>query len=367
MKRDRNGLLSWNYVALVLLLALIVAFFGALLIQRTRSQYNSVGSYRTLDLQNIQKLETVSDGFIYYDGSSVMKVDTGAKVKWSFQAGNGADFSADGSEITVWNGRRLMVINHETGVSDFSGSMDEEILSARAGTQFTAVLLGPEHNSTIILMESGGTRIDSITLADQTVIDYGFFFNGTLFWVMTLDTNGTAPSCTVNVYRPGRRMVGSITDSEQLFYHVSFESSQILCVGETYLRSFSYNGTENADERRLIYGWTLANSDQESALPLMAFIQNGDNDGSNTIQNIRLIRADSDEIMRLPFGCSSLFARGTNAYAFSTDGYVMIARLGQRKVEAYNVGLHYDRVYGLIQDRYAVLGTGSIIYLVALK
>ena len=97
MKRDRNGLLSWNYVALVLLLALIVAFFGALLIQRTRSQYNSVGSYRTLDLQNIQKLETVSDGFIYYDGSSVMKVDTGAKVKWSFQAGNGADFSADGS------------------------------------------------------------------------------------------------------------------------------------------------------------------------------------------------------------------------------------------------------------------------------
>lgn len=367
MRRDSNGRLPWTYVALVLLLALIVATLGALLIRRARGQYNFIGSYRTLDLQSVQKLETVDDGLIYYDGSSVIKVDTGAKVKWSFAAGTGADFSADGKEIAVWNGRRLMVINHETGVSDFSGNMDAEVLSARAGTEYTAVLLGPEHDSTIILMEGGGTRVDQITLEDQTVIDYGFFYNGTLFWVMTLDTNGTAPSCTVNVYRPGRRLVGSISDTEQLFYHVDFEQSQILCIGETYLRSFSYNGTENADQRQLIYGWTLADSDENSGLPLLIFTQNGNNDGTNTIQNVRMVRGSVDEIKRLPFGCSSLYAYGTNAYAFSTNGYLMIARCGQKNVEAYNLSLLFDRVYGLIQDKYAVLGSGSIVYLVQLQ
>ena len=52
---------------------------------------------------------------------------------------------------------------------------------------------------------------DEITFESQVVVDYGFFSDGSLFWVMAMDTSGTVPTCTVTTYRRSRRsMLGSI-------------------------------------------------------------------------------------------------------------------------------------------------------------
>ena len=217
-------------------------------------------------------------------------------------------------------------------------------------------------------MEKGGRRVNSITLTNQTVIEYGFFSNGTLLWVMSLDTSGTVPSCTVNTYRPGKEMVGSIHDNEQMVYGVVFQSSYFCCAGDTFLKIYDYTGKENKARRRKVYGWYMAALD-ESVLddPLMAFVPNAQFDADEGMQDVRLIRANLDQQVRMPYGCQSLIARNDRVYGFSTAGYVSIATQGSQNVIAYALPLTFDKVYGVTADNMAVLGNGNIVYILNLS
>lgn len=366
MDRNRRRRVPWAIVLLIIVLCCALAYGGARLINRVRSA-TSFARTQPMQLESVQKLETVSDGFVYYDGSTIAKVGSDARNRWTYMMGAGADFSATDAGVAAWIGPKLTLIDGETGVTGYSGSMDGDVLSAHVGSEYAAVLVGPEHNSTIVLMETGGRKVDSITLNNQTVIDYGFFYNDTLFWIMTLDTNGTAPSCTVSTYRPGRRMVGSISDSEQLLYSAIFQSTQICVAGDTHLKVFTYNGTEEDEKRKLIYGWTLAAVDDASDNPMMAFTPNGQYDSTSVIRDVRMIRGGSEQIVRMPYGCAQLVAMGSRVYGFSSEGYVMIAEMGQQKVNAYQLPLYFDRVYGVTRDNVAVLGYGNTVYLVSLE
>ena len=366
MEQNRRGRLPWAIVLLIIVLCCAAAFFGAKIITGARDA-SAFASVKTMQLSGVQKLQTVSDGFVYYDGDSIAKVGADGESMWNYKVGSGADFSASDAGVASWTGKKLTLIDGAKGVTGYSGNMDGEVLSAHVGSEYAAVLTGPEHNSTIVLMETGGRKVDSITLSDQNVIDYGFFYNDTLFWIMTLDTNGTAPSCTVSTYRPGRRMVGSISDSEQLLYSATFQSTQIMVMGDTHLKVFTYNGTEEEEKRKLIYGYTLAAVDDSSDNPMMAFVPSSEYDSESTMRDVRMIRGDSDRIVRMPFGCDALVAKGDKVYGFAGEGYVMIARIDRQKVDAYQLPIYFDKVYGVTANGTAVLGSGDIVYLVALK
>ena len=207
--------------------------------------------------------------------------------------------------------------------------MDADILSAKAGAVYTAVLLSPEHDSTIVILENGGREVDRLTFADQTVLDYGFFSNDTLFWVMTLDTSGTVPTTAISTYRPGRMIVGSITDAQQLMYQVMFQSSQVVCAGTTHLKVYDYTGREDESRRTLIYGWYLAAVEDGVDDPMMAFVPGAQYGAGGEMRDVRMMRANVDEIVRMPFACSTLVAKGDRVYGFSADGHVMVARTGR--------------------------------------
>jgi hypothetical protein len=53
-------------------------------------------------------------------------------------------------------------------------------------------------------------------------------------------------------------------------------------------------------------------------------------------------------------------------YGFSADGHVMVARAGVQKVDAYLLDVAPGQVYGVTDDRVAVMGTGNTAYLVTL-
>ena len=365
MERNRRRRVPWAIVLLIIVLCCAIAFGGAAMFNRVRSA-TSFASTKVLQLDSAQALEAVSDGFVYYDGAAIVKVGSDGKSRWSYMMGANADFAATDAGVAAWSGQKLTIIDGATGVTGYSGNMDAEVLSAHVGKEYAAVLVGPEHNSTIVLMETGGRKVDSIMLSDQTVIDYGFFYNDTLFWIMTLDTNGTAPSCTVSTYRPGRRMVGSISDSEQLLYSATFQSNQIMVAGDTHLKVFTYNGTEEEDKRRLIYGWTMAAVDRDSDSPMMAFVPSVQYDSGALMRDVRMIRGGTERVVRMPYGCSALVARGDRVYGFAGEGYVMIAQADRQRVDAYQLPIYFDAVYGVTQDNVAVLGYGGTIYLVSL-
>ena len=365
MEQNRQDRLPWAIVLLIIVLCCAIAFAGARLFSGARSA-GSFASVRTLQLSGAQKVEVVGAGFVYYDGGSISKVSAGGESMWNYMVGAGADFTASDAGVATWSGQKLTLIDGSTGVTGYSGNMDSDVLSAYVGKEYAAVLIGPEHNSTIVLMETGGRKVDSITLSDQTVVDYGFFYNDTLFWIMTLDTNGTAPSCTVSTYRPGRRMVGSISDSEQLLYSATFQTTQIMVMGDTHLKVYTYNGTEEREKRRLIYGYTLAAADESSDNPMLAFVPVKEYDSESVMRDVRMIRGDSERMVRMPYGCSALVAKGDRVYGFAGEGYVMIARMDRQQVDAYQLPIYFDKIHGVTSDGTAVLANGDTVYLVSL-
>lgn len=366
MERNRTKRLPWAIALLVVVFVCLVALVASRIISNAtrRSAYD----YKAVQLAANMGLEVVDDGFVYYDGGSIGAVTTDGRVKWSHLLGRNAAFDASAGGIAAWSGEMLTLIDSQTGTTSFSGAMETEVLSARIGEKYTAVLLGPEHNSTIVLMEAGGRRVNSITLTNQTVIDYGFFSRGSLLWVMSLDTSGTVPSCTINTYRPGKEIVGSIHDNEQLVYGVVFQSSYFCCAGDTYLKVYDYTGSEDKDRRRLVYGWYMAALDDGAGDdPMMAFVPNSQYDSEDGMQDVRMIRANLDQQVRMPYGCQSLIARNNRVYGFAVEGYVAIAEQGTQEVRAYGLPMAFDKVYGVTADNVAVLGSGNIIYLLNLS
>lgn len=366
MEKRQFGRIPWAIVLLILLLCIALAFGGASLGRRIFAE-KSFGSFRTVEIANLQDLQATSDGFVYYDGSTVSSISSTGDVNWSYLVGGSAGFSATDYGVATWVEDTITLIDAKTGSTTFNGKMEDGVLSARIGDKYTAILIGEETNGRIVLMESGGKQISQIVLEDVTVIDYGFFSNGSLLWAMVCDTNGTVPTCNIQTYRPGKEIVGSIHDNEQLAYAVMFQSSRVLVAGDTYLRSYDYTGMEDASSRRLVYGWYLASADMNSGDPLMAFVNDAQCKGESNIQDVRLMRSDLDRVVRLPFGCMRVVAMGNAVYGFSSDGHMVIYATDQQTARAYQLNLHIDEVYGVTRDGVAILLSGSTVCLVSLS
>lgn len=365
METRRTGRLPWAVAVLIAAAICAVSVLGAYLVRQAFGP-RGYGAYTAVTLTGNQGVQVAGDGFIYYNGSTLSSVSSQGAQQWSYSVGANASFATGESGVAVWSGRRLSVIDRGNGDTLHTGQMDEDILSAKAGAVYTAVLLSPEHDSTMVLLENGGREVDRLTFADQTVLDYGFFSSDTLFWVMTLDTSGTVPTTAITTYRPGRMMVGSITDAQQLMYQVMFQSSQVVCAGTTHLKVYDYTGREDESRRTLIYGWYLAAVEAGVDDPMMAFVPGAQYGTGGELRDVRMMRANVDEIVRMPFACATLVAKGDRVYGFSTDGHVMVARTGAQKVDAYLLEVPAGQIYGVTDDRVAVMGTGNTVYLVTL-
>lgn len=366
MDKRNSARNSWAIVLLILVLSCAIAFGAAKLSTKIFTS-NSFGHTKTLDIANLQDLQATADGFVYYDGSTVSSINSSGDVRWSYLVGADAGFSATDYGVATWVGNTITLIDGKSGSTSFNGNMEEDVLSAYIGDQYTAILIGSETNSTIVLMESGGKQVSQIVLEDVSAIDYGFFSNGSLLWVMVLDSNGTVPTCNIQTYRPGKEIVGSIHDNEQLSYAVMFQSSKVCVAGDTYLKTYDYTGTENKSARRLIYGWYLSSADQTANDPLMVFVNDAQLNGESDIRDVRMVRSDLDRVIRFPFGCMSVVARGDTIYGFSNEGHLMMVGVNESTPRAYQLNLRIDTVYGVTKDGVAILGNGGSIYLVDLS
>ena len=364
MEKRRSARTPWALVLLILAFSCMLSYGMAVLGTKVFDN-ETFGRYQIMNISNIQDLQVTSSGFVYYDGSTVSSISSAGKVNWSYLVGQNADFDASDYGVAAWSGKTLTLIDASSGTTTFNGAMDEDVMSARVGDKYTAILMGDESNSTMVLMENGGRQINKITLTSQTAVDYGFFSNGSLLWVMVCDTNGTVPVCNIQTYRPGKEIVGSIGDTQQLVYAVMFQSNQVCVAGDTYLKVYDYTGMEEEARRKLIYGWYLADSDEVSIDPLMAFVTDSQYSQSD-IRDVRMIRSNLDKVVRLPFGCMDLECVGDTIYGFASDGHMMILKAGAQKADAYRLNLAIDKVYGVTRDGVAILGSGASTYLVTL-
>ena len=357
---------SFAAVVLVVLICCALAFGLSVLLRKMRVQ-TGLGSITGLDIPYVEKLVVLDEGFVCYDGSALIAYNEQAKAKWSYDIGGGVSFTADTAGVAAWSGQTLTLIDGSSGNSLYRADLGKPIIGARIGSKYTCVIMGEdEFNPTVCLMENGGRQVNQIELSGMLVADSGFYSTGSLLWLLNCDTSGSVPSCTVQTYSPGKSIVGSISDGEQLIYKVLFQTSQICCVGEKYMRFYDYTGTEDSSKRELVYGWYLADYDASQADPLLLFVNDAQyNDG--TIQDIRLMRSNKDKLARLPFPCTAVYVREDTVYGFASSGYVMTMGLSDTSAEAFQLSIPLDKVYGIMNNGVAVVNSSGNVYLVGLK
>lgn len=354
--------LSWMAVLLIVAVLCTGSFLLARWIVDVRQPVlRNATELTALPGQNIKPL---GSGVLYHDGTTLHALNARGQQTWTYTAGVGADFSIGLGGVATWTDTTLSLLD-VNGKTLFSGNLDQPILHAYLGTEYAAVQTGAEHDSIMLLMETGGRQVMEIDLPSLTVLDFGFFSGGTLFWVMTMNTEGTIPICQISTYRPGKMLAGTVQDSEQILYRVMFQSSQIRAVGSTYLRSYDYTGKELTQYRKLVYGWYLMGVEDDVDNPLMAFVPSGSSGGVSDVSDVRLIRGDVDETIRLPVPCFRLFTKGDQLYAFSNQ-YVLVYRLGDTKPAAYRLPMVIESVVGVADGNAAIVTSGNAVYLVPL-
>lgn len=358
-----------NSLALTLLIVLFACAlsFGIAYIGKSMMTRETFGQYKMVDIANLRGVNVIKDGFVYYDGSTVSCISSSGTLKWSYLVGSGAGFRATDYGVAAWVNKSITLIDSKTGTTTYNGTMDENVISAYVGSKYAAIVTGAEADQpVVILMESGGRQVNRIVMDSETVIDYGFYSNGSLLWAMIANTNGTVPTTTVRTYRPGKEIVGSITDAEQLNYAVMFQQNQVVVAGDTYLKTYDYTGVEDPSKRKLIYGWYMVRSDNSYTDPLMLFVNDSQYSGAPAVRDIRLMKSGLDKIMRMPFPCRDVCVVGDMIYGFSADGYLIKMNVNDTVPTAYALGIEVDNVYGVTNDAVAVAESGGRVYMINL-
>lgn len=312
-----------------------------------------------------QKIKVWENGVIYSDGTSLHALDGSGRQKWTYPVGTGLDFAVGDSTVTAWSGSTLALLDSKSGASLLTTTMSDPILSACAGSTYAAVLTGEEQNATLNVLDLSGRQVDTISLSSLTVLDFNFFSDGSMLWVMLLNTEGSQTMSMVSTYRPGRVQSGSITDTQQLVYHVRFTSSTVQTVGTTYLRYYDYTGAELTAQRKLLYGWTMLAGDSSESTPLMVFAPENEVSTEATISDLRVISGSIDRIVRMPFPCYAVTARSNTLYGFSGQ-YAMVYRLSDKRAITYTMPFETTSFLGLTKSQAAVLVSGDSVYLVSL-
>lgn len=362
MENKSTGRRSWIYVLVVVSLFCAVAYLVAWRI--TQRDSVNLSTAIPLPCTSDQNVQVFGDGVMYYDGNHLHALDGSGKQRWPYLVGPGADYQVDEGGVAAWAGTLLTVLS-SSGEPLYSGNLEKSVLSARVGSQYVAALVGEEHDGVLLVLEREGRQVERIELPDVTVLDYGFFSGGQMLWVMTLDTEGTVPMSSISTYRPGKMLTGTISDAEQVDYQVLFQATRIRTVGTTHIKTYDYTGQEDVSSRQLVYGWYLLDINESGESPSMVFVPTAQADGVPTIQDVRLIKGDRDQTVRMPFTCFTALAGQDAVYGF-TEQYAVVCRLGEKKPAVYTLPVYASDVLGLTNNHQAVVVSSDAVYMVPL-
>lgn len=358
---------TWIVALAVTLCAVLLSYGAASLIHNLTDFH--MGDFSVLPVTNVESIETIGDSVVVYDGSTLNRFSSHGDPMWDDGVIIGPNCTVDVNDhgVVMWKDNSFTVLRLSDHQNLYSNNLDADIISAKLGSKYLAVLYGNDDNCKARICDMDGRVQDEITFESQVVVDYGFFSDGALFWVMAMDTSGTVPTCTITTYRLSRRsMLGSIADGEQVIYHAQFESDNICVVGDEYIKRYDDVGNEKTAERTLVYGWYLMDVDDRMSAPMMVFVPETQATNTPSISDVRLISGDIDNIIRMPFAAGSLFAKGEALYGFS-ESNVMVGNLHSKEVRAYQLPMTAEDVAGVTDDNVAVIYSNNMYYLVALN
>ncbi|MFH1512460.1 MAG: hypothetical protein ABIG45_03790, partial [Bacillota bacterium] len=281
-------------LAVVLSVITVLVILAVSLLSRV--PVTKVKAYR-LPCDYSENIKPFGQYVLFYDGVSIHCMSSTGTVRWSFQVGNDAGFSAGETVIAAWTGSTIYVIDRN-GNSSYNDNLGETIQFARVGRQYVAAVVGDDTLPSVLVKDHYGAHMDMETDAYQSLmlLDVGFYGkNGEYMWTLALDVYGTAANTILNTFEVGKMNTGSVSLGEPITYAVLFENSVLRVINTRRMLSFNYRGTEDTTASVLVYGWKLMGCevpDRGSALIL--FAPTSQTESVFDIRELRLITGDTD-------------------------------------------------------------------------
>ena len=363
-RRPRRAL--WLALAGV---AVVAAIAGTIALT-TRDRSVGIGASKMPCVYN-DSIAAFGENLLYYDGVSIHCISPTGSVRWSFQIGADAGFSANEQIVVAWAGNTIYILDRN-GNSSYNDNLGETIQFARAGTQYIGAVIGDVTSPRLVVKDHTGAHMDEEADAyrDLILLDVGFYGkNGEYMWTLALDVFGTASNTLLNTYEVGKMNTGEVSLGEPITYGVLYENSRLRVIGTRNMKSYNYRGTEDTTLNALVYGWRMI----DSAIPergdaQMLFAPTTQTENQYDIRELRVISGTSDTRYTLPDTCLGAAVYNRGVYALSAT-QLYYAAPGDRRFTAYPLPIgeaQATRYITRLNGGRIVLASGDDVYVVTL-
>lgn len=304
---------------------------------------------------------------LYYDGMSIQCLNAGGGVRWTVSIGAGGGFHAGTDSVVAWVNNQLYILD-KNGHTTYNDNVGDTVQFARVGERYAAAVIGDETNPTLIIKDLNGSSVDEETeaFAGLCMLDVGFYGDqGQYMWTLALDVFGTAANTVMNTFEVGKMNTGVISLGEPIVYKVLYENGKLRVISTRQMRTFNYQGIEDAAAAMLVYGWRLIASEIPSKGDArMLFAPTAQTNSQYQVSELRLLSGASDRRFTLPGTCVGATLYNNQIYAFSSQ-YIYRAGVKAQRFSALETPLDGQQVtgfLGMLSSGQALVACGDTVY-----
>ena len=369
-KKKKKGLPAQLRVLLAMLLLAGLLFVVVAYALQSGGR-EDIGRVTRIGATLSQNVTPFGSSVIFYDGTTLHCVAATGGNEWSYQIGTNADYDATDSRIVAWSGNDLYIINNR-GRLIYNNKMSDTIQFASAGEGYVAVFVGEQDSGVVTVIDSSGQIVDNISVANQTLLDLGFFKSVTssstqeteLMWMLGLNTTGTVISMELQTFQPGKLSTGKSSLGEHIAYMVYDVDGVLNVVDTRQITHYNYRVIEQ-EAATLIYGYTMQDVRRVGQTTYQLLVPAQERSEGTSITSVRLMYGSVDRVLHLPGACIYAALGTRSVYGFSQSA-VYVCRYGETAFSSYSLPINITAVLGMISDNRAVVAAGSEIYVVEL-
>jgi len=347
----------------VLLAVLILGITGV------RSLTSSSSKPVRINANPTDTIRAFGEDLIYYNGTTLYCVSNSGDTKWTFQLGMNGDFYASGEHVVAWAGNQVYVIN-EKGQSSYNDRMSDQVRFARIGDAYVSVCIGEEMDSSVLVMDHHGTRLESLEMSGVYVMDMGFFSSGEkLMWIYSLDVAGQVPISNLATYEPGRMSTGAVELNDTIIYDIYEHDDYLMVCDMSKITVYNYKCVEQKDIASVLtYGWQVCDTRPvgRTTYSLLTPLQSATASSETaSFAEIRLVSNYSTQSMRLLSDCFAAGLTNKGVYGFG-DNVIYYAPFGSKQFETHYLTYQITDLICMLDSGRAVLASGNDVFILKL-
>ena len=319
-----------------------------------------------------QNVTIFGEYVLYYDGLSIHCMNPTGGIRWSFPVGSGARFAVSNTNMVVWNGTEVYIVD-ANGRATYNENMDGTVQFARIGSRYCAIVFGDDTEPTLMVKNLDGTQVDAEREAysGMMIEDVGFYGEADQYmWTLALDVYGVAINTVMNTFQVGKMNTGVVDLGSYLAYRVIYDNGSLRVFTTQQMYSYDYKAVQDLSATQLVHGWQVISVDTPargaSDILLARTVQLN---GTEGLSDLRVMSGSSDRRFTPPEKCVGALVQSGSVYAISGS---QLYRTSTARQQFYSYqlplpqGVKVTSLIGVTSSGRAIVGCGSDVYAISL-